>query len=275
MNIGICRCIYVYISIGYTERLWAHLHVKRHLCVYVCVCVCVRVWREGEREKERERKRAERFFEDSAAKKSRLYCAVMPPLCIYKWGHVTHEHDSCHTWEWHVRHDSLLCVTWLIHKSTMTHSYHMCVTFSCVTWLIVMCDMTHSWVHRTTAFHEEMNESCHTWGWVVSHVWMSHVTYLNESCHILEWVMSQMRTSHVTRVNVSCHTCECVMSHMRMSSVMHPVEASVHCNTLQHSAAHCSTLQHTATHCNTLQQHTATHCNTLQHTATPSWGLRI
>jgi len=63
------------------------------------------------------------------------------------------------------------------------------------------------------------------------------------------------------------------------------IQATLHCNTLQHAATHCSTLQYdtmqhtephkqtwfrqrcTATHCNTLQ-HTATHCNTLQHTAT-------
>jgi len=36
-----------------------------------------------------------------------------------------------------------------------------------------------------------MNESCHTYEWVMSHIWMSHVTHMNESCHIYEWVMSQ------------------------------------------------------------------------------------
>jgi len=28
-----------------------------------------------------------------------------------------------------------------------------------------------------------MNESCHTYEWVMSHIWMSHVTHMNESCH--------------------------------------------------------------------------------------------
>ena len=56
---------------------------------------------------------------------------------------------------------------------------------------------------------------------------------------------------------------------------------TLHCSTLQHTAAHCYTLQHTAAHCSALQ-HTATrcstncstlhdialHCTTLQHTAT-------
>ena len=46
-----------------------------------------------------------------------------------------------------------------------------------------------------------------------------------------------------------------------------PQHTATHCNTLQHTVKPCNTLHHTATHCNTLQ-HTATHCNTLQHTAT-------
>jgi len=52
--------------------------------------------------------------------------------------------------------------------------------------------------------------------------------------------------------------------------------ATLHCNTLQHTATHCSTLQHTATHCNivrprfsihpmpTVNSHMH-HCGTLQH----------
>jgi len=43
-----------------------------------------------------------------------------------------------------------------------------------------------------------MNESCHTYEWVMSHVWMSHVTHMNESCHTYE---------SVVRVrNAVCHT---------------------------------------------------------------------
>ena len=69
------------------------------------------------------------------------------------------------------------------------------------------------------------------------------LSLMNESCHI--------RMRHVT--------CEWVRRIL--------LDASTHCNTLQHTATHCNTLQHSATLCITLQ-HTATHCNTLQHTAT-------
>jgi len=44
------------------------------------------------------------------------------------------------------------------------------------------------------------DESCHTYEWVMSRIWMSHVT--KESCHTYEWVMSQR--SHVTHMNESC-----------------------------------------------------------------------
>jgi len=69
-----------------------------------------------------------------------------------------------------------------------------------------------------------MNESCHTYEWVMSHIWMSHVTHMND------WVMSHIWMSHVTHMNdtyeshmnESCHTYgwityECVVSHIWMN----------------------------------------------------------
>jgi len=66
-----------------------------------------------------------------------------------------------------------------------------------------------------------MDESCHICEWVMSRIWMSHVTY--------EWVMSYMnelcriwvRMSHVTYVNESCHKYEWVMSHINESCHTH------------------------------------------------------
>ena len=43
-----------------------------------------------------------------------------------------------------------------------------------------------------------MNESCHTYEWVMSHIWMSPVTHMNESCHTYEWVTSRAIPSHCT-----------------------------------------------------------------------------
>jgi len=78
-----------------------------------------------------------------------------------------------------------------------------------------------------------MNESCHTYEWVMSHIWMSHVTHMNESCHTYEWRlcvwalvggygicvtwMCDMTHSRVTLTHV-CHvTYVWVMSYMNES----------------------------------------------------------
>jgi len=74
-----------------------------------------------------------------------------------------------------------------------------------------------------------VHESCHTYEWVMSHVWMSHVTCVNESCYTCEWVVSLGWMSHVTRVNESCHTCEWVMSHVWMSHVTRVNESCHSC----------------------------------------------
>jgi len=41
-------------------------------------------------------------------------------------------------------------------------------------------------------------ESCPSWKWVMSLMWMSHVPHVSESCPFCEWVMSLMRMSHVS-----------------------------------------------------------------------------
>jgi len=84
---------------------------------------------------------------------------------------------------------------------------------------------------------------CH--GWVMSHMWMSHVTYVNASCRTCECV--------------SCYLCECVMSHvwtnmwrvtcmnesshMWVSLVTHVNES---CHTHQRVMSHCYQSIHVA-----------------------------
>ena len=53
------------------------------------------------------------------------------------------------------------------------------------------CWQEHSGTEGITA------QSCHTYEWVMSHIWMSHVTHLNESCHTYECVMSERITAQV------------------------------------------------------------------------------
>jgi len=72
-----------------------------------------------------------------------------------------------------------------------------------------------------------VNESCHTYEWVVPHMWMSHVAHVNESCRTCEWVVSHIWVSRVTHVNESCLTCQWVVCHMSMSCVT-PMSESCH-----------------------------------------------
>ena len=78
--------------------------------------------------------------------------------------------------------------------------------------------MSHMWLSHVT----HMNESCHTYEWVMSHIWMSPVTHTNESCHTYEWVMSHIWMSHVTHTNESCHTHEGVTPHLTESKQTAP-----------------------------------------------------
>jgi len=122
--------------------------------------------------------------------------------------------DMTHSYTWH---DSLICVTWLIHTCDMNISY-VCMTHlkfiwhaSSIgaTWLIHLFGTTHSY-----KWHDSFNgtSSCFyflflsphlyfpdsLW-WVMSYIWTCHVTRMNESCHTYEWVMSYIWTCHVTR----------------------------------------------------------------------------
>ena len=98
--------------------------------------------------------------------------------------------------------------------------------------------MAHIWISHVT----HMDESCHTYEWVMSHIWMSHVTQVDESSHTYEWVIPTAycmwsiissfsnryladRSSHVTHMDESCHKYVWVMSHMWMSHVTHMNES--------------------------------------------------
>jgi len=81
--------------------------------------------------------------------------------------------------------------------------------------------MSHIWMSHVT----HMNESCHTYEWVMSHIQMSYVTHMNESCHTYRWVMSHIWMSHVTHMNESWHTYRWVISQIQMSHVTHANES--------------------------------------------------
>jgi len=149
----------------------------------------------------------------------------MSHLWHFQWGKWIMDHGTVRLGltlmhMWHVSYSG---VTWFILLCDMTHTYvwHDYIVHawhdsrSCVTWFTFMCDTTHLAkveldltdplrrnVHLICHV-THMNESCRTYKWVISHIWISHVTHMKVSCHTYEWE--------------SCHTYEWVMSHIWMN----------------------------------------------------------
>jgi len=155
-------------------------------------------------------------------------------------------------------HSSFIFVIWLIHMCDvkhvdtfgclrMRHVTRMVESFHSYEW--ESCVMSHRWClgpyNQTSSRYVRVfqNESCHTYGRVMSHIWMSHVTHMNvlwamsyrwcvaecpqtsswqslanESCHTYWWVMSHIWMhiwrSHVTHMDESCHIYKWFTNHV-------------------------------------------------------------
>jgi len=107
-----------------------------------------------------------------------------------------------------------------------------------------------------------VNESWHTYEWVMAHIWMSHGTHMNESCHTYEWVMAQyfmcdkgVRRSmwyHVCRsvlkcVAICCSVLQCVV--VLWEDQCDTMCVAVCCSVLQCVVVCCSVLQCVAVCC--------------------------
>jgi len=165
--------------------------------------------------------------------------------------HVTHISEPCRRYEWVMSHISMNHVTYL-NESYHIHEWVSPIWMSHVTYMNESCDV-YEWVIDIRVLWRvavccsvlqcvavccsvlqcvaviNMNESliyesCDVYEWVISHIWMSHVTYMNESCHLYEWVMSHIWTSLATNNSMN-HWCT-------------PIDF------LQHTAVHCNTVQH-------------------------------
>ena len=113
--------------------------------------------------------------------------------------HATDMTESCHTCEW------VMSRIWMSHVPhvvipSMNESWH--------TWMSHGTRVNESWSHATHFVipSNTMNESCHTYEWVMPHMWMSHGTRVRESWHTCEWVMAHMWMSHGTHMNESWRT---------------------------------------------------------------------
>ena len=257
------------------------------VCVRVWVCVCVRVcvkeWaidkkekrkrerqrerereREGERKRERERDRQREETGESKRENEKegtsLRVGARITACTYSYiskknpkrkKHLQSKYLAELLEEVHEKYVSKMAGSYTqTRRLARIHTYIQTDRQTLTCWKSKELDRVH--VHNLHVTH--MNESCHTYEWVMSHIWMRHVIHMNESCHTYEWIMSQvwkmrcaytsvlrslprhatdqrlykservmshlehipsnMWTSHVTHINKSRHTHERVMSHI-------------------------------------------------------------
>jgi len=111
--------------------------------------------------------------------------------------------ESCITYEWVMSHIWVNCVMyeWVVND-------HLCAYDSLgpvYKWIVYWNRDHDTHVNESCKFlhHTHMNESCHTYEWVMSKIWTSHVKHIGESCHTYGWVISHIWVSHVTHINES------------------------------------------------------------------------
>jgi len=128
--------------------------------------------------------------------KSIHLCRVFGAVCTHagnthEWvtshiqmSHVTHVNESCHTYEWGMSH--ILKKKWVMSHIWMSHK---CREFGamCATCGVLGAHMNES-SHECATSHIRIphithrNESCHTYKWVTTHIWMSQAT--NAGCRV-------------------------------------------------------------------------------------------
>jgi len=122
--------------------------------------------------------------------------------------HVTHMNASRHTYEYtwlRMRHVTHINVSWHTHTSChaykqVVYTYASCHTHACVILLFIGSPYTsHHTCKRVTSLvltsHvTNMNGSCHTHEWVMSHVWMGHGTHIWWVSHVTHMTNASWQT---------------------------------------------------------------------------------
>jgi len=87
------------------------------------------------------------------------------------------------------------------------------------------------------------SESCHTYKWVMSHVWMGHVIYKNQSCRIYEWVILHIWKGHFMYRNAFCRWCKFVVSRIWMGRVAYIIVSHTWMGCVKHMNESCHTYE--------------------------------
>ena len=146
----------------------------------------------------------------------------------------------------YVRHDSFICVTWLIHMCDMTHSYVRHDSFILATWLIDMCDTTHwyvghdsliSWARLMPAIHFSLSRAVthcvHGKGaplqsWLIDMMHACRVfsqggftTWRINICDMTHWYVAYDSWHSSIRAACCIHMCDMTHSYLRHWYVRH------------------------------------------------------
>ena len=107
-------------------------------------------------------------------------------------------------------HPRVLCCS-VLHYVVVRRGVVQCALRGFATLQTLQTKCSHNESCRICMSHvTHTNASCHTYKWVMSHMYESCHTH-NASCHTYEWVMS--------RIYESCHTQTCVVSQIWMRHV--------------------------------------------------------
>jgi len=132
--------------------------------------------------------------------------------------------DMNESYEWVIRYvlyEWVMSLVWMCLVARRTCEWVMahvsCRTCAEVMSNVWMCHATrvHGSCHTYNSIRWHINESCHTFERVIplnneSCHRYERVTHMNGSCHTYEWVMSHIWMRDVTHINGSCHKYECV-----------------------------------------------------------------
>jgi len=146
----------------------------------------------------------------------------------YIWmSRVTHMNESCHTHGWVVSH---IRMYHFIQMNASCHTYGRII--SRMKGILTRCikhviSTSHMYFIRVS----RINEPRHTWKWVKSDVWISHVACVGESCRTYEWVMSHIRkilTRNTKHVVSASHVWMVRVTHMNEIWMSHVTECHTH-----------------------------------------------
>jgi len=193
------------------ECIW-NIYIYMCVCVCVCIYVCIYIY--------------SHLWLDSCAVQHTAgaevrRCHLTHSYVWCDW--MTHSHDLKNTFDMsHTQSKTppeprrycdyfhCLCPTSLWVSTCICATIFVCVSVSVSMSVLLSFVCVCLWVRRCTCHVARVNDSWHTYGWVMSHIWMSHVALVSMS-QVTHMKAHMCKRSHVysnmrTRTHVNAFT---------------------------------------------------------------------